>query len=113
MQLHIVFTCMYLQLEQAANVDELRHLASKNRCVLVDVGFTHPVDQIDFSMKLALIRGLSLHHLLRSKAELDQFREGLDCLKVLDCMKAKPELMKSYFMTPPILLNAGILVHVY
>ena len=105
------FSWIVLQLEKTANVDELRHLACRNRCVLVDVGFTQAVDQIDFPMKAAIIRGLSLHHLLRSKAELDQFREGLDCLKVLDCMKAKPEFMKSYFVAPPVLLTAGWIMY--
>ena len=81
--IHIAFDgFMKLQLEKTANIDELRYLVYRNRCVLVDVGFTHSVDQIDFSMKPALIRSLSLHHLLRSKAELDQFRDGLDYLTV-------------------------------
>ena len=96
-----------LQLERASSAEELRHLASRNRCLLVDVGFTQSVDLIEFSIKQSIIRSLSLHHLLRSKAELDQYKEGLDCLRVLDSMKAKPELMKSYFMTPPVFLTAG------
>ena len=80
-----------------------------NRCALVYVGFTLPADQIDEHVKPAIIKSLSLHHLLRSKAELDQFRHGLDCLKVIECVKLKPELMKPYFLFPNNPLTAGIL----
>ena len=74
----------------------------------MDVGFTLPADRVELSMKPAIIKSLSLHHLLRSKAELDQFRDGLDCLRVLDCIKSKTELMRPYFSFPNSPLTAGI-----
>ena len=98
--------CDYLQLEKATDLVQLRQVAGNNRCLLVDVGFTQSAHHIEFSIKPAIIKALSLHH-LRSKAELDQFRDGLGCLRVLDCIKAKPDLMKVYFISPTVSLTAG------
>ena len=86
---------------------QLRQVAGNNRCLLVGVGFTQSAHHIEFSMKPAIIKALSLHHLLRGKAELDQFRDGLGCLRVPDCIKAKPDLMKVFFISPTVLLTAG------
>ena len=74
----------------------------------MDVGFTLPADCVQQAMKPSIVKSLSLHHLLRSKAELDQFRDGLDCLRVLDCIKSKPEIMRQYFSFPNDPLTAGI-----
>lgn len=77
-------------------MEHFQLIASSNRCVLVDIGFTQSVEQMDMTMKPAVIKGLSVHHVFRCKAELDQIREGLDCLKVFESMRAKPELMKKF-----------------
>ena len=105
--MYTLLNCDYVQLEKATDVVQLRQAAGSNRCLLVDAGFTQSAHHIDLSMKPAIIKALSLHHLLHSKAELDQFRDGLDCLRVLDCIKAKPDLMKVYFISPTVSLTAG------
>jgi hypothetical protein len=46
--------------------------------------------------------------LLKVKAELDQFVEGLTVCGVLDVVRAHPMLMASYFVHVPLDLSAGM-----
>ena len=63
---------------------------------------------LDISMKPVIVKALTISHVLRCKAEIDQFCDGLNCLRVLDCIKAKPEIMKVYFTAPVIPITAGM-----
>ena len=48
--------------------------------------------------KEELIKVICLHHiLLKSKAELDQLKEGLECLGVLDIMARNSSVLSSFF----------------
>ena len=45
-----------------------------------------------------MVRTIALHHvLLKAKAEMDQFMQGLNVLGVLTAMKAHPNLFEAYF----------------
>ena len=45
-----------------------------------------------------MVRTIALHHvLLKAKAEMDQFMQGLNALGVLTAMKALPDLFEAYF----------------
>ena len=57
-----------------------------------------------------LMRALALHFtLLRSKAVLDQFQEGLGALGVLNALKKFPFLLQPLFVTHCTRLSAGLL----
>lgn len=83
-------------------------MAHENSCLLIDVGVTQMANTLDISMKPVIVKALTISHVLRCKAEIDQFRDGLNCLRVLDCIKAKPEIMKVYFTAPAIPITAGM-----
>ena len=94
-------------MENATDVAEMQELARDNRCLMIDAGVTQSPHLLELTMKPAVLRALGLHHIVHSRAELDQFRDGLNCLRVLECVKAKPDLMKIYFLAPIVPLTAG------
>ena len=96
-----------MQLENASDIAQLQQIVGENRCVLIDVGMTQAVHTLDLSTKPAVIKALSLHHIVQAKAVLDQFQKGLDSLRVLDCVRQKPDLMKGYFVAASVPLTAG------
>ncbi len=58
---------------------ELQALMSEYFAILLDCGFTKPSTSVLLADKMEIVQTISLHQvILRSKAELDQFAEGLD-----------------------------------
>ena len=96
-----------LQLDNATDVAKMREVARENRCLMIDAGVTQSPHLMELTTKPAILRALSLHHIVHSRAELDQFQDGLNCLRVLECVKAKPDMMKMYFLAPTVPLTAG------
>lgn len=83
---------------QSATEQELQSVIGRNFNFLYDCGFTKPSIRITENDKVDIIQTISLHHvILRSKAELDQFAEGLQSCSVLDTVKKNPSLARSYF----------------
>ena len=64
---------------------------------------------LDLNQRQELTRVLCLHHIiLKSKAEMDQLREGLATLGVADIMKKNPKCLESFFVyTQSKTLTAG------
>ena len=64
---------------------------------------------LDLNQRQELTRVLCLHHIiLKSKAEMDQLREGLATLGVADIMKKNPKCFESFFVyTQSKTLTAG------
>ena len=61
-------------------------------------GFTRPLPCLTKEDKITLIQTVALHYvLLRSKAEMDQFCEGLKSLGVLHAIRKYPDLMSHFF----------------
>ncbi len=62
--------------------------------------------------KQAIVRALCLHQVLfNSKAEIDQFSEGLAALGTLHAIKTYPELLEHFFVRPDHLsLTSGIIL---
>ena len=60
------------------------------------------------SNKSLVAQGIGLHFsILRCKAELDQLKNGLENLGVLNAIEAFPELMKVFFVLNTKKLTAG------
>ena len=96
------------QIKGVSDRRDLQMVVGENSGLLFDAGVTVSASAIQVSMKETIIKALSLCHVVKCKAELDQFREGLGSLRVLECMKVHPELMKRYFMASSSPLTAGI-----
>ena len=64
---------------QATTEDQLQQTVAMHYDVLCDCGFTRPSSLVKESDKTDIIQALALHSvILRSKAEIDQFSEGLE-----------------------------------
>ena len=76
----------------------------------IAAGFSKPVSLMKMDDREELLHIISLHYtLLRSKAELDQLKMGLEALGVKDAMKVYPDLFESFFTEVGIKpLTAGV-----
>ena len=82
---------------QTTSEDELRSVVESNY-VLSDSGFTRPSVLVKESDKVDIVQALALHDvILRSKAELDQFCEGLESCGVLGAIRQNSDLARKYF----------------
>ena len=76
---------------------------------VTECGFIKAIPCITIDDKITLIQTVALHHvLLQSKAEMDQFCEGLKALGVLDAVREYPGLMSPFFTNTAVQnLTAG------
>jgi len=66
---------------------------------LCDCGYNKPVTSLDLDSRSAIIKAVCLHRvLLVSKAEMDQFRDGVESAKALWAFREHPEVMTDYFV---------------
>ena len=66
--------------------------------ILIECGFTKPPWLLQLADKMAVVKALTLHHvILRSKAELDQLRDGLSTLGVESALVSNPTLFEPLF----------------
>lgn len=96
--LSIYYVWFKLQIKCAPDVSTLRAVVLNDADYTIDAGFSKPIASLTMDSKNELIRVLCLHHvLLKSIAELDQFKEGLESLGVLDIIKSNPNIFESFF----------------
>ncbi len=89
-------------------MDDLRAIALDNFNVLSNSGFTKPSSRLDMEDKVTILESVSLHSvILKSMAELYQFRDGLETLKVASAMKNHTALLWDFFVNKPPSLSAG------
>ena len=84
--------------------------------LLLETGYRKPLQQLCLLDKGALRSALLDYHcVLKVKAEMDQFKEGLTSLGVLNAITTYPALMKCMFVDDRGTLTAGKLLylHVY
>ena len=76
----------------ALSIDEAQGL-------LMEAGFRKPLCQLQMSDK-PVIRGVLLdyHLMVKVKMHMDQFADGLNQLKIIDTMRAHPDLFKPLFV---------------
>ena len=76
--------------------------------LLLETGLKKPIKCLGMSDRQRLQEVLLGYHcLLKVKGEMDQFREGLSSLGVLQALTQNSELMKSLFLPPRHKLTAG------
>ena len=81
--------------------------------LLVATGFRKPVCNLKLADRLAILSALMEYHLMaKTKAEMDQFKEGLNVLGFLDVVKRKAGLWEPFFIHCESKITAGRTVHV-
>ena len=86
------------QINDASSDEEIREICWDCLDMLCEAGFMKPPAIMKLDDKHGLVRTLSLHHIiLRSKAELDQLKEGLSSAGVLEILQKHPQLLKTLF----------------
>ena len=83
--------------------------------LLYDTGYTKSINDLRLIDKSAIIMALIDYHLMvKVKAEMDQFKDGLVTLGFLRFLVSMPKEWESYFLTPHRKVNAGDMVdHLY
>lgn len=94
--------------------DEIQSVLLENYDQIVECGITKPSSQFTLMDKESVVQPMCLHSVIvKSTAELYQFRDGLDTLNVASAMKCHCELLSDFFINKPLPLNAGqyFLIH--
>ena len=90
-----------LDVQMTFYVDEAAEL-------LMETGFKKPLNHLQMADREHLQSVLLLYHcILKVKAEMDQFREGLSALGVLTALENNSSLMKCFFQFQTHRLSAG------
>ncbi len=77
---------------------ELQESAATNISTLIDCGFVKPYTTIKLKDKKEIVQAVALHHvILRCKAELDQFADGLNSCGVLRAIRCYSCFTRNYF----------------
>ena len=73
------------------------------------MGFSKSIDELQLSDKPRVLFALIDYHLMvKVKAEMDQYKEGLETLGFMQTLKTNPDEWQSYFMAKKKDLTAGI-----
>ncbi len=76
--------------------------------MLQDTGYKKPIERLTLADKISVKAVLIDYHcMIKVKACMDQFAEGLQELQTLEIMKKYPELMKPLFVFNEEVITAG------
>lgn len=76
--------------------------------LLVATGFRKPVCSLKIADRPAILSALVEYHVMaKMKAEMDQFKEGLNVLGFLDTVKRNPDMWEPFFMYRKSKVTAG------
>ena len=82
----------------ATDNHKLRTLAIDNSALFIESGITSALALVKTEDKDSIVKTVALHHvLLKTKAEIDQFCDGLKALGVLELLQKNPLLFQQYF----------------
>lgn len=99
----------------ATDEQTLRTMALDNAGLLLDSGLSIALPLVKMKDKEDMVKTVALHQvLLKTKAEMNQFSNGLKALGILDSLQQNPHLFRSYFMLDGVApLTAGICEGLY
>lgn len=111
-----VIVMFYIQIDAASTDIELQSLFTNENenghdfeILMNDTGFKKPLPHVLVKEKEDLKSVLrEFHSIIISKAEVDQFIEGLKCLNVLENIQKYPSLMSPFFCQQASSLTKGI-----
>lgn len=97
----------------AETLDEFKVVYANHFGELAEYGVTKPPTTVTLEDRITIVQSVTLHHaLLKSKAEIDQFVQGLACLGTMEYIKKYPQLLKDFFsviLREAKLLSSGTL----
>ena len=96
---------------EAENDDDIKLCFSidEGATLLYDTGYRKSLCSLKLSDRHAVLGALLDYHLMiKVKAEMDQFKEGLQSLGYLECLQSNPSLWKEYFLDSSVPLTAGM-----
>ena len=97
-----------LQIESVKSVGDLQSVVLDNFDLMSQSGFTKPSSRVKMEDKVNIGQSVGLHSvILQSMAELFQFRDGLETLKVATAMKNHADLLRDFFINNPPAVDAG------
>ena len=77
---------------------------------LSETGFRKPLSRLTISDRQAIIELLLDYYMMvKVKAEMDQFKDGLQVLGFLKSLQENPDLFRQYFINVEVPLTAGII----
>ena len=83
-------------------MESLRQLLLEDRFSIVfDCGFSTPITKVTVDHISSIIKAVSLHCVLRIKAEIDQIAEGLELFNVLRLIRKYPTKIRGLFIFNP------------
>ena len=100
-------------MNRAQNDAELRNLFTcpELESLLLETGYCKPLVQLTIDDRSAIIPSVTDYHcVIKVKAAMDQFIDGLDAGRVLDCIKRHPQELKTMFCPVLTTLTAGIII---
>ena len=95
----------------AENDDDIKLCFSidEGASLLFETGYRKAVCSMTLSDRPAVLSALLDYHLMiKVKAEMDQFKEGLQTLGFLEVVQSDPLLWDEYFLDKSMPLTAGI-----
>lgn len=96
-------------MKTVCNDDDMKQLFRSNLDQFYQAGIIMPIQSLTVSDKTKIIEMVSLNELIKIKAEIDQFKEGMECLGVVTAIQQYSDIVRSFFTigkkTP---LTAGI-----
>ena len=92
-----------VQIEDATSTEEFRALLDSDDFTFpFDAGVCMPSSSVTLKNKREVAKSIAMHFAVFAiKAELDQLKKGLQCLRLLEVMHTYPTLLK------PLFLNSG------
>ena len=83
----------------------------EHESALLETGYSKPLHLICLEDKESIINMVTDYHcIIKPKAPMDQFLEGLECGDVAEAIKVYPAIMKSLFCPSASDLTAGIII---
>ena len=98
---------------EAENDDDIKLCFSidEGASLLNETGYRKAVCSLKLSDRPAVLGALLDYHLMiKVKAEMDQFKEGLQTLGYLEALQSNPSIWQEYFLYADVLLTAGMYV---
>ena len=81
--------------------------------LLYDTGFTKSINDLTISDQPSIVQSLVDYHLMiKVKAQMDQFKDGLKALGFLSMLTSKPSEWERYFIVPERKVTAGRYIRV-
>ena len=77
--------------------------------LLYETGYRKPVCSLKLADKPSILAALlDFHLMIKVKAQMDQFKEGLHTLGFYEVLKSNPSMWEPYFMDVVEKLSSGI-----